>query len=63
MVAVDADGNPASVPPLNLATPLQKLRFEKAALRKKLRKQAEKEELLTQQNHQTQDQSPTQLQT
>tara|TARA_R110000851_G_scaffold13675_7_gene46611 strand:- start:3567 stop:4106 length:540 start_codon:yes stop_codon:yes gene_type:complete len=54
MVAVDADGKPASVPPLNLATPLQKLRFEKAALRKKLRKQAEREELLTQQQHQSQ---------
>lgn len=34
MVAVDAEGNPASVPPLSLATPLQQLRFEKAALRK-----------------------------
>jgi hypothetical protein len=37
-----------------LATPLQELRFEKAALRKKLRKQAEKEELLTQQHYQSQ---------
>ncbi|NYT74471.1 acyl-CoA thioesterase [Halomonas sp. QX-2] len=54
MVAVDADGKPTSVPPLNLATSLQKLRFEKAALRKKLRKQAEKEELLTQQHYQSQ---------
>ena len=54
MVAVDEDGKPASVPPLNLVTPLQKLRFEKAALRKKLRKQAEREELLTQQQHQAQ---------
>ncbi|MEC7295763.1 MAG: acyl-CoA thioesterase, partial [Pseudomonadota bacterium] len=52
MVAVDADGKPARVPPLALETPLQKLRFEKAALRKKLRKQAEREEELTQQHHQ-----------
>nr|WP_289095659.1 50S ribosomal protein L25 [uncultured Halomonas sp.] len=51
-VAVDADGKPARVPPLALETPLQKLRFEKAALRKKLRKQAEREEELTQQHHQ-----------
>ncbi|NYS59868.1 acyl-CoA thioesterase [Vreelandella salicampi] len=51
MVAVDGDGKPARVPPLSLETPLQKLRFEKAALRKKLRKQAEREELLTQQQH------------
>lgn len=56
MVAVDADGNPASVPPLTLATSLQKLRFEKAALRKKLRKQAEQQEQLTQQQHQSQSQ-------
>ena len=52
MVAVDANGKPARVPPLALETPLQKLRFEKAALRKKLRKQAEREEELTQQHHQ-----------
>ncbi|MGM0520542.1 MAG: acyl-CoA thioesterase [Pseudomonadota bacterium] len=51
MVAVDGEGKPARVPPLSLETPLQKLRFEKAALRKKLRKQAEREELLTQQQH------------
>jgi acyl-CoA hydrolase len=56
MVAVDADGNPARVPSLILETSLQKLRFEKAALRKKLRKQAEKEELLTQQHHHSQTQ-------
>jgi acyl-CoA hydrolase len=56
MVAVDGNGKPASVPPLSLATSLQKLRFEKAALRKKLRKQAEREELLTQQQHQSQTQ-------
>ena len=49
MVAVDADGKPAPVPPLRLETKLQKLRFEKAALRKKLRKQAEEEEQRTQQ--------------
>ncbi|WP_249975918.1 acyl-CoA thioesterase [Vreelandella olivaria] len=52
MVAVDEHGKPARVPMLSLETPLQKLRFEKAALRKKLRKQAEQEELLTQQQHQ-----------
>lgn len=54
MVAVDANGKPATVPPLALETPLQQLRFEKAALRKKLRKQAEREEQLTQQQHQRQ---------
>ncbi|MHB0776153.1 acyl-CoA thioesterase [Halomonas sp. WWR20] len=43
MVAMDSQGRPAPVPPLNLETPLQKLRFEKAALRKKLRKQAEEQ--------------------
>ncbi|MCH4563871.1 acyl-CoA thioesterase [Halomonas sp. EGI 63088] len=51
MVAVDGDGKPARVPPLTLETPQQKLRFEKAALRKKLRKQAEEEERRTQQDH------------
>ncbi|GHC15393.1 Acyl-CoA hydrolase [Aidingimonas halophila] len=45
MVAVDESGNPAEVPPLQLETTLQKSRFEKAALRKKLRKQAEDEEV------------------
>ncbi|WP_447527747.1 acyl-CoA thioesterase [Vreelandella sp. TE19] len=50
MVAVDPQGQPATVPPLSLDTPLQKLRFEKAALRKKLRKQAEQEERLAQQH-------------
>lgn len=54
MVAVDPDGKPASVPPLMLTTPVQKLRFEKAALRKKHRKQAEQEEKLTQQHYQAQ---------
>lgn len=51
MVAVDDHGKPARVPPLRLETPLQKLRFEKAALRKKLRKQAEEEERRTQEEH------------
>ncbi|MCE0734138.1 acyl-CoA thioesterase [Halomonas sp. G15] len=51
MVAVDSDGKPAPVPPLRLETKLQKLRFEKAALRKKLRKQAEEEERRTQDEH------------
>lgn len=44
MVAIDESGNPAEVPPLHLETPLQQLRFEKAALRKELRKQAEEEQ-------------------
>lgn len=44
MVAVDSDGKPVPVPALELKTPLQKLRFEKAALRKKLRKQEAEEE-------------------
>ncbi|MGO1626019.1 MAG: acyl-CoA thioesterase, partial [Halomonadaceae bacterium] len=43
---------PAGVPPLPLETPLQQLRFEKAALRKKLRKEAEKAEERAQQEHQ-----------
>ncbi|GGX99418.1 acyl-CoA thioesterase [Litchfieldella qijiaojingensis] len=51
MVAVDPDGRPAEVPPLRLETPLQKLRFEKAALRKKLRKQAEEEARRTHEDH------------
>lgn len=51
MVAVDESGNPTIVPPLDLETPLQKLRFEKAALRKKLRKQAEEEARRTHENH------------
>jgi acyl-CoA hydrolase len=52
MVSVDDDGKPAKVPPLVLNTPLQRLRFEKAALRKKLRKQAEQAEERAQQEHQ-----------
>lgn len=51
MVAVDETGAPVEVPPLNLETPMQKLRFEKAALRKKLRKQAEEEARRTHENH------------
>lgn len=51
MVAVDSHGRPAPVPPLRLETRLQKLRFEKAALRKKLRKQAEEEERRTHAEH------------
>ncbi|UYG00465.1 MULTISPECIES: acyl-CoA thioesterase [unclassified Halomonas] len=50
MVAVDREGQPAQVAPLSLNTPLQKLRFEKAALRKKHRKQAEQEEKRAQQH-------------
>jgi acyl-CoA hydrolase len=41
MVAVDDDGRPVRVPPLKLETPSQQLRFEKATLRRKLRKEAE----------------------
>ena len=51
MVAVDSEGRPARVPPLTLETPLEKLRFEKAALRKTLRKQAEEAERQTQMEH------------
>ncbi len=51
MVAVDSEGRPARVPPLTLETPLEKLRFEKAALRKTLRKQAEEAERQTQVDH------------
>jgi acyl-CoA hydrolase len=51
MVAVDENGRPAKVPPLALQTPLQKLRFEKAALRKKLRKEAEEEARRTHENY------------
>ena len=51
MVAVDSEGRPARVPPLTLETPLEKLRFEKAALRKTLRKQAEEAERQTQMDH------------
>ncbi|WP_168012785.1 acyl-CoA thioesterase [Halomonas salinarum] len=53
MVAVDGDGDgkPAEVPPLPLETPLQRLRFDQAALRKKLRKQAEEEARQTQESH------------
>ena len=51
MVAVDGDGKPAEVPPLPLETPLQQLRFEKAALRKQLRKQAEEEARQTQESY------------
>ncbi|PMR72112.1 acyl-CoA thioesterase [Billgrantia endophytica] len=51
MVAVDSNGQPARVPPLKLATSLQKLRFEKATLRKTLRKRAEEEEHRTQKDH------------
>ena len=51
MVAVDSEGRPARVPPLTLETPLEKLRFEKAALRKTLRKQSEEAERQTQVDH------------
>ncbi|MGO1343288.1 acyl-CoA thioesterase [Chromohalobacter japonicus] len=44
MVAVDGEGHPNPVPQLQLDTPLQKLRFEKAKLRKQVRKQEEQEE-------------------
>lgn len=51
MVAVDENGTPAEVPPLKLETSLQKLRFDKATLRKKLRKQAEVEARRTHEQH------------
>ncbi len=51
MVAVDGEGKPARVPTLDISTPTQQLRFEKAALRKKLRKQAEAEERRAQDEH------------
>jgi acyl-CoA hydrolase len=51
MVAVDDDGRPAPVPELKLETPLQRLRYEKAALRKKRRKLAEEEERRTLKHH------------
>ncbi len=38
MVALDAKGNPAPVPPLQIETEEQKLEYEAAALRKELRK-------------------------
>ncbi|MBB3142403.1 acyl-CoA thioesterase [Halomonas organivorans] len=44
MVAVDEQGKPARVPTLALETHTQKLRFENAEMRKKLRKQAESQE-------------------
>ncbi|MFG6176815.1 acyl-CoA thioesterase [Halomonas sp. THAF12] len=44
MVAVDEQGKPARVPSLALETRTQKLRFENAEMRKKLRKQAEAQE-------------------
>lgn len=44
MVAMGDDNKPVRVPPLDPATPIQKLRHEKAARRKQLRKQAEQEE-------------------
>lgn len=44
MVAMGDDAKPVRVEPLELKTPIQKLRFEKAARRKQLRKQAELEE-------------------
>ncbi|WP_104204327.1 acyl-CoA thioesterase [Billgrantia saliphila] len=51
MVAVDLHGQPAPVPPLRLETPQQKLRYEKAALRKAMRKQAEEAERRAQAEH------------
>ncbi len=51
MVAVDKQGKPASVPELALETDAQKLRFEKAEMRKKRRKQAEEEERRAQVEH------------
>ncbi|KXS39871.1 acyl-CoA thioesterase [Modicisalibacter sp. 'Wilcox'] len=42
MVAVDPQGKPVEVPPLRLDTALQKRRFEKAALRREMRKEAER---------------------
>ncbi|MDN3524522.1 acyl-CoA thioesterase [Halomonas sabkhae] len=44
MVAVDPQGKPASVPPLALNTDEQRLRHERATLRKERRKKAEEEE-------------------
>ncbi|GED23637.1 acyl-CoA thioesterase [Halomonas halmophila] len=44
MVAVDPQGKPASVPPLVLNTDEQRLRHERATLRKERRKKAEEEE-------------------
>ncbi|MDT8895559.1 acyl-CoA thioesterase [Halomonas sp. I1] len=44
MVAVDEEGHPAEIPPLEPATPKQQLRQERAVLRKQRRMKAEQEE-------------------
>lgn len=51
MVAVNEHGKPARVPELALETDTQRLRFEKAEMRKKRRKQAEEEERRAQVEH------------
>ncbi|MCK2183884.1 acyl-CoA thioesterase [Halomonas getboli] len=51
MVAVDEHGKPARVPALALETDTQRLRFEKAEMRKQRRKQAEEEERRAQVEH------------
>ncbi|GEK73243.1 MULTISPECIES: acyl-CoA thioesterase [Halomonas] len=51
MVAVDEHGKPARVPELALETDTQRLRFEKAEMRKQRRKQAEEEERRAQVEH------------
>ncbi|WP_136249031.1 acyl-CoA thioesterase [Halomonas borealis] len=51
MVAVDQQGKPGLVPKLTLETDAQKLRFEKAEMRKTRRKQAEEEERRAQLEH------------
>ncbi|QFT83635.1 putative acyl-CoA thioester hydrolase [Halomonas sp. THAF12] len=51
MVAVNEHGKPARVPELALETDIQRLRFEKAEMRKKRRKQAEEEERRAQVEH------------
>ncbi|KGE76909.1 acyl-CoA thioesterase [Halomonas sp. ND22Bw] len=51
MVAVDEHGKPARVPELALKTDTQRLRFEKAEMRKQRRKQAEEEERRAQVEH------------
>ncbi len=42
MVAVDGEGRPVRVPPLDLVTPIERRRHEAAALRRELRREVER---------------------
>jgi acyl-CoA hydrolase len=58
MVAVDGEGRPVRVPPLELETPIERRRHEAAALRRELRREVERRIQEIKRMHRTEGSGP-----